>query len=168
MLTWPRVAVIGILALAASTSCDPLFKEHAERMGLTVSADGVPEIVSVLCPGERLEKVSLEDPASLTGEGEVMTVWWQVRASDRSDGRVRIVPVSDPPPAGYDLEVPLSIELDGETSYLAVVAIRTDDGSPTGASREFRVDDLQQGDVLTRGGSTVTLDEFVEDASASC
>jgi hypothetical protein len=36
MLTWPRVAVIGILALAASTSCDPLFKEHAERMGLTV------------------------------------------------------------------------------------------------------------------------------------
>jgi hypothetical protein len=168
VISFPRVALIGVLALAASTSCDLLFKENADRMGVTLSTDGVPEIVSVLCPGEQLEKLSLEDPASVTEEGEVMTVWWQVRASDRSGGRVHTVRVSDPPPAGYDLEVPLSIEFNGETSYLAAVDIRTDEGAPTGASREFRMDDLQQGNVLTRGGTRVAFDEFVEAASASC
>ena len=43
----------------------PLFKAQAERMGVTVDEDGVPVIVAVPCPNERVAAMELLDPESV-------------------------------------------------------------------------------------------------------
>jgi hypothetical protein len=57
------VALIPISLLAAS--CDPLFEAPAKRMGVTVNEDGVPVIVAVPCPDERVVTMELLDPESV-------------------------------------------------------------------------------------------------------
>jgi hypothetical protein len=51
---------------------------------------------------------------------------------------------------------------------LADVRTLTSEGDRAGAAREFRIEDLQVGEVMDQGHQLVSLDEFMTSARDAC
>jgi hypothetical protein len=162
-----KLVVVGLIPMSLSAaSCDPLFKAQAERMGVTVNEDGVPVIVAVPCPDERVVTMGLLDPESVV-EG-TPTTYWRVRSDQTVDGKTYMLPIDNQPPAAFDLVVRLAGDLPASIPLLADVGTVTNEGDRAGAAREFRIEDLQVGEVLARGGQLVSFDEFMTSARDAC
>ena len=159
------VAVLIPMSLSA-VSCDPLFKAQAERMGVTVNEDGVPVIVAVPCPDERVVTMELLDGESVLAG--TPTAYWRVRSDRAVVGKTYVVPINNQPPAAFDLVVRLAGDPPANIPLAASVKTLTNEGDPSGAGREFRIGDLQVGEVLARGGQLVSFDEFMTSAREAC
>jgi hypothetical protein len=159
------VAALIPISLSAA-SCDPLFKAQDERMGVTLNEDGVPVIVAVPCPNERVVEMGLLDPESVV-EG-TPTTYWSVRSDQAVEGKRYMLPINNQPPAGFDLVVRLAGELPADIPLLADVGTLSNEGDPSGAAREFRIGELRVGEVLARGGQLVSFDEFITSARDAC
>jgi hypothetical protein len=158
------VAALIPMSLSAA-SCEPLFKAQEERMGVTANEDGVPVIVAVPCPGERVTVMELLDPESVV-EG-TPTTYWSVRSDQAVVGKTYMVPVDNQPPASFDLVVRLAGDLPADIPLLASVGTLSNEGDPLGAAREFRLEELRVGEILARGG-LVSFDEFITSARDAC
>jgi hypothetical protein len=162
-----RLVVIALIPISLSAaSCDPLFKAQAERMGVTVNEDGVPVIVAVPCPNERVAVMELLDPESVV-EGTPST-YWRVRSDQAVEGKTYMLPINNQPPAAFELVVRLAGDLPAYVPLLASVGILSNTGDPSGASREFRIGDLRVGEVWVRGHRLVGFDEFMMSARDAC
>ena len=162
-----RLVVVALIPISLSAaSCDTLFKAQAERMGVTVNEDGVPVIVAVPCPEERVVTMELLDPESVV-EG-TPTTYWKVRTNQAAVGKTYMLPVDNQPPAGFDLVVRLAGDLPAYVPLLASVGTLTSEGDPSGAGREFRIGDLRVGEVWVRGHRLVSIDEFMTSARDAC
>jgi hypothetical protein len=92
-----RLVVVALIPISLSAaSCDPLFEAQAKRMGVTVSEDGVPVIVAVPCPDERVVTMELLDPESVV-EGRP-TTYWRVRSDQAVVGKTYMLPIDNQPP----------------------------------------------------------------------
>jgi hypothetical protein len=162
-----RLAVAALIPMSLSAaSCDPLFKAQAERMGVTVNEDGVPVIVAVPCPDERVVTMGLLDAESVV-EGP-LTTYWRVRSDQAVVGKTYMLPIDNQPPESFDLVVPLVGDPPANIALLADVGTVTSEGDRSGASREFRIGDLQMGEVWVQGHRLVSFDEFMTSARESC
>jgi hypothetical protein len=162
-----RSVVSALIPMSlAAVSCDPLFKAQAERMGVTVNEDGVPVIVAVPCPNERVAAMELLDPESVL-EG-TPTTYWSVRSDQAVDGKTYRLPINNQPPAAFDLVVRLAGDLPADIPLVVDVRTLSNEGDPSGAAREFRIEDLRVGEVLARGHQLVSLDEFMTSARDAC
>ena len=162
-----RSVVSALIPMSlAAVSCDPLFQAQSERMGVTVNEDGVPVIVAVPCPNERVAAMELLDPESVV-EG-TPTTYWSVRSDQAVVGKAYMLPINNQPPAGFDLVVRLAGDLPADIPLLADVRTLSNEGDPSGAAREFRIEDLRVGEVLALGGELVSLDEFMTSARDAC
>ena len=158
-----RLVVAALIPISLSAaSCDPLFKAQAERMGVTVNEDGVPVIVAVPCPDERVVTMELLDGESVLAG--TPTAYWRVRSDQAVQGKTYLLPINNQPPAGFDLVVRLVGDLPAATALLANVKTLTNEGDPSGAAREFRIVDLRVGEVWVRGHRLVGFDEFMTSA----
>jgi len=164
--TWKLVVAALIPISLSAASCDPLFKAQDERMGVTVNEDGVPVIVAVPCPNERVTVMGLLDPESVV-EGTPST-YWRVRSDQAVVGETYRLPINNQPPAAFDLVVRLAGDLPADVPLLAGVRTLSNAGDPAGAAREFRLGELRMGEVLARGGQLVSLDEFMTSARDAC
>ena len=161
------MAVVALIPLSLSAvSCDPLFKAQAECMGVTANEDGVPVIVAVPCPDERVVTMELLDAESVL-EGP-LTTYWRVRSDQAVVGKTYMLPINNQPPAAFDLVVRLAGNLPEDIALLAGVGTVSNEGDPAGAAREFRLGDLRVGEVLARGHQLVSLDEFMTSARDAC
>ncbi len=162
-----RLVVLALIPMSLSAaSCDPLFEAQAQRMGVTVNEDGVPVIIAVPCPDERVVTMELLDPESVV-EG-TPTTYWRVRSDQAVVGKTYMVPINNQPPAGFDLVVRLVGDLPTFVPLLASVGTLTDEGDHMGAAREFRIGDLRMGEVWVRGHRLVSFDEFMTSARDAC
>jgi len=162
-----RSVVSALIPMSfAAVSCDPLFQAQSERMGVTVNEDGVPVIVAVPCPNERVAAMELLDPESVV-EG-TPTTYWSVRSDQAVQGKTYMLPINNQPPAGFDLVVRLAGDLPADIPLLADVRTLSNEGDPSGAAREFRIEDLRVGEVLDLGHQLVSLDEFMTSARDAC
>jgi hypothetical protein len=150
----------------AAVSCDTLFQAESERMGVTVNEDGVPVIVAVPCPNERVTVMELLDPGSVV-EGTPSTSW-RVRSDQAVVGKTYMLPINNQPPAAFELVVRLAGDLPADIPLLAGVRTLTNGGDRSGAAREFRIEDLRVGEVLALGGELVSLDEFMTSSRDAC
>jgi hypothetical protein len=155
------VAALIPMSLSAA-SCDPLFKAQAERMGVTINRDGVPVIVAVPCPDERVVTMELLDGESVLAG--TPTAYWRVRSDRAVVGKTYVVPIDNQPPSGCSCgrRPARKHPSGGQRQTLTNV------GDPSGAGREFRIGDLRVGEVLARGGQFVSLDEFMMSAWDVC
>ena len=161
-----RFVVVALIPISLSAaSCDPLFKAQAERMGVTVNEDGVPIIVAVPCPNERVAVMGLLDPESVL-EGP-LTTYWRVRSDQAVVGKTYRLPIDNHPPAAFDLVVRLAGDLPTDIPLLADVGTLSNEGDRAGAAREFRIEELRVGEILARGG-LVSFDEFMTSARDAC
>ena len=158
------VAALIPISLSAA-SCDPLFKAQAERMGVTANEDGVPVIVAVPCPNERVAVMELLDPESVV-EGTRST-YWRVRSDQAVEGKTYMLSINNQPPAAFELVVRLAGDLPADVPLLASVGTLSNEGDSGGSAREFRIEDLRVGEILARGG-LVSLDEFITSARDAC
>ena len=162
-----RLVVLALIPISLSAaSCDPLFKAQAERMGVTVNEDGVPVIVAVPCPNERVATMELLDAESVL-EGTPIT-YWRVRSDQAVVGKTYMVPINNQPPAAFDLVVRLEGDLPADIPLGADVRTLTNEGDHMGAAREFQIEELGVGEVLARGGQLVSFDEFMTSARDAC
>jgi hypothetical protein len=162
-----RLVLVALIPISISTaSCDPLFKAQAERLGVTIDEDGVPVIVAVPCPNERVTTMGLLDPESVV-EGAPMT-YWRVRSDQTVDGKTYMLPIDNQPPAVFDLVVRLAGDLPTYIPLLADVGTLTDEGDHMGAAREFGMGDLRMGEVWVQGHRLVSFDEFMTSARDAC
>jgi hypothetical protein len=162
-----RLVVAALIPISLSAaSCDPLFKAQEERMGVTANEDGVPVIVAVPCPDERVTVMELVDAESVLAG--TPTAYWRVRSDHAVVGKTYMVPVNNQPPAPFDLVVRLAGDLPADIALLADVRTLTNAGDHMGAAREFRIEDLRIGEVLARGGQLVSFDEFMTSARDAC
>ena len=162
-----RLVVVALIPISLSAaSCDPLFKAQAERMGVTANEDGVPVILAVPCPNERVTAMGSLDPESVV-EGTART-YWSVRSDQAVQGKTYRLPINNQPPAAFDLVVRLAGDLPADVPLVANVRTLSNEGDPSGAAREFRIEDLRVGDVLARGHQLVSLDEFMTSARDAC
>jgi hypothetical protein len=103
-----RLVVVALIPMSLSAaSCDPLFEAQAKRMGVTVDEDGVPVIVAVPCPDERVVTMELLDGESVLAG--TPTAYWRVRSDRAVVGKTYMLPINNQPPAGFDL-----VRLEGE------------------------------------------------------
>jgi hypothetical protein len=109
------VAALIPISLSAA-SCDPLFQAQAERMGVTVNEDGVPVIVAVPCPDERVVTMELLDAESVV-EG-IPSTYWRVRSDQAVVGKTYLLPINNQPPAAFDLVVRLVGDLPADIALL--------------------------------------------------
>jgi hypothetical protein len=72
-----------------------------------------------------------------------------------------MLPINNQPPAGFDLVGRLVGDLPADIALLAGVRTLSSEGDRSGAAREFRIEDLQVGEVLARGGQLVSIGEFM-------
>jgi hypothetical protein len=128
--------------------------------------DGVPVIVAVPCPDERVVTMGLLDAESVL-EGP-LTTYWRVRSDQAVVGKTYMLPINNQPPAAFELVVRLAGDLPEDLALLAEVGTLSNAGDPAGAAREFRIEDLQVGEVLARGGQLVSFDEFITSARDAC
>lgn len=162
-----RLVVAALIPITLSVaSCDPLFKAQAERMGVTLNEDGVPVIVAVPCPNERVTIVELLDAESVVEEAPL--TYWSVRSDQAVVGKSYMVPINNQPPAPFDLVVRLAGDLPAGIALLADVRTVTTAVDHMGAAREFRIEDLRVGEVLARGHQLVSFDEFMTSARDAC
>jgi hypothetical protein len=162
-----RLVVAALIPISLSAaSCEPLFKAQAERMGVTVNEDGVPVIVAVPCPNERVTTMELLHPESVV-EGTPIT-YWRVRSDQAVVGKTYMVPIHNQPPAAFDLVVRLAGDLPTDIPLLADVRTLSNEGDPSGAAREFRIEDLRVGEVLDWGHQLISFDEFMTSARDAC
>jgi hypothetical protein len=162
-----RLVVVALIPMSLSAaSCDPLFKAQAERMGVTADQEGVPVIVAVPCPNERVVTMELLDGESVL-EGTPIA-YWRVRSDQAVVGKTYMVPINNQPPAAFDLVVRLAEDLPADIPLAANVKTLTNEGDPMGAAREFRIEDLRAGEVLARGGQLVSIGEFMTSARDAC
>jgi hypothetical protein len=162
-----RLVVAALIPISLSAaSCDTLFKAQAERMGVTANKDGVPVIVAVPCPDERVVTMGLLDAESVL-EGP-LTTYWRVRSDQAVVGKTYMLPINNQPPAAFELVVRLAGDLPEDVALLAEVGTLSNAGDPAGAAREFRIEDLQVGEVLAAGGQLVSFDEFITSARDAC
>jgi hypothetical protein len=112
-------------------------------VGVTVNEDGVPVILAVPCPNERVTAMGLLDPVSVV-EGTART-YWSVRSDQAVQGKTYRLPINNQPPAAFDLVVRLVGDLPTDIPMLADVRTLSNEGDPSGAAREFRIEDLRVG-----------------------
>ena len=79
-----------------------------------------------------------------------------------------MLPINNQPPAGVDLVVRLAGDLPTDIPLLADVRTLSNEGDPSGAAREFRIEDLRVGEVWVRGHRLVGFDEFMTSAQDAC
>jgi len=162
-----RLVVAALIPISLSAaSCDTLFKAHAERMGVAANEDGVPVIVAVPCPDERVVTMGLLDAESVL-EGPI-TTYWRVRSNQAVVGKTYMLPINNQPAAAFELVVRLAGDLPEDLALLAEVGTLSNAGDPAGAAREFRLGELRVGEVLARGGQLVSFDEFITSARDAC
>jgi hypothetical protein len=162
-----RLVVAALIPMSlAAVSCDPLFQAESERMGVTVNEDGVPVIVAVPCPNERVAAMELLDAESVV-EG-TPTTYWSVRSDQSVQGKAYMLPINNQPPAAFDLVVRLEGDLPESVALLADVRTLTSEGDRSGAAREFRIEDLRVGEVRALAGELVSFDEFMASARDAC
>jgi hypothetical protein len=162
-----RLVVVALIPMSLSAaSCDPLWKAQEERMGVTADEDGVPVIVAVPCPKERVVTMELLDAESVV-EG-TPTIYWRVRSDQAVVGKTYMLPINNQPPAGFDLVGRLVGDVPADIAFLAGVRTLSSEGDRSGAAREFRIEDLQVGEVLARGGQLVSIGEFMTSARDAC
>jgi hypothetical protein len=149
-----------------STTFSRSFVHHVRGPYLTVNEDGVPVIVAVPCPNERVAAMELLDPESVL-EG-TPTTYWSVRSDQAVDGKTYRLPINNQPPAAFDLVVRLAGDLPADIPLVVDVRTLSNEGDPSGAAREFRIEDLRVGEVLARGHQLVSLDEFMTSARDAC
>jgi hypothetical protein len=162
---WLVVGALIPMSLSA-VSCEPLFKAQAERMGVTANEDGVPVIVAVPCPDERVVTMELLDPESVVVG--TPTTYWRVRSDQAVDGKTYMLPINNQPPADFDLVVRLAETPPATIALLANVRTLTSERVQSGGAREFRIEDLRVGEVMARGGQLVSFDEFMTSARDAC
>ena len=150
----------------SAISCDTLFQAESERMGVTVNDDGVPVIVAVPCPNERVAAMELLDAESVL-EG-TPTTYWSVRSDQSVQGKAYMLPINNQPPAAFDLVVRLAESPPANIALVADVRTLSNEGDRSGAAREFRIEDLRMGEVLALAGELVSLDEFMTSARDAC
>jgi len=126
----------------------------------------VPIVIAVPCPNERVAAMGLLDAESVL-EG-TPTTYWSVRSDQAVQGKTYTLPINNQPPAAFDLVVRLAGDLPADIPLVANVRTLSNEGDPSGAAREFRIEDLRVGDVLARGGQLVSLDEFMTSARDAC
>lgn len=162
-----KLVVAALIPMSLSAvSCETLFQAESERMGMTVNEDGVPVIVAVPCPDERVVTMELLDAESVV-EG-TPTTYWRVRSDQAVVGKTYMLPIDNQPPAGFDLVVRLAGDLPADIALLAGVRTLTNGGDRSGAAREFRIEDLRVAEVLALAGELVSLDEFMTSARDAC
>jgi hypothetical protein len=162
-----RLVVAALIPMSlAAVSCDPLFQAESERMGVTVNEDGVPVIVAVPCPNERVSTMELLDAESVL-EGSP-TTYWRVRSDQAVDGKTYMLPIDNQPPAAFDLVVRLAENPPAAIPLLADVRTLSNEGDRSGAAREFRIEDLRVGEVRALAGELVSFDEFMASARDGC
>jgi hypothetical protein len=162
-----RLVVLALIPISLSAaSCDPLFEAQAKRMGVTVDEDGVPVIVAVPCPDERVVTMELLDGESVLAGTPI--AYWRVRSDRAVVGKTYVVPIDNQPPAAFDLVDRLEGELPEGVALLANVRTLTNGGDRAGAAREFRIEDLRVGEVWVRGHRLVSFDEFMTSARDAC
>jgi hypothetical protein len=135
-------------------------------MGVTINEEGDPVIVAAPCPNERVVALELVDPSSVL-EGTPIPDW-RVRSRHAAEGGLYMVPINNDPPPGFYLVDSLAESLPMNVTLLANVRTRTNEGDPGGAAREFRIEDLQIGQVLARGGQLISMEEFLTSARDAC
>lgn len=113
-----------------------------------------------------LTAMGLLDPESVI-EG-TPTTYWSVRSDQAVVGKTYMLPINNQPRAAFDLVVRLADDLPADVPLLADVRTLSNEGDPSGAAREFRMEDLRVGEVLTRGHQLVSLDEFITSARDMC
>jgi hypothetical protein len=161
------LVVVALIPMSLSAaSCDPLFEAQAKRMSVTVDEDGVPVIVAVPCPDERVVTMELLDGESVLAG--TPTAYWRVRSDRAVVGKTYMLPINNQPPAGFDLVVRLAEDLPAGIPLAANVGTLSNEGDPGGSAREFRIEDLRVGEVLARGGQLVSFDEFMTSARDAC
>jgi hypothetical protein len=70
-----------------------------------------------------------EDPHSLTeGDSGSTVVYWKIEPTGTVKGELQTIPVSDSPPPGFELIVPLATDLSSDGPFLAAVDTRMGDG----------------------------------------
>jgi hypothetical protein len=162
-----RLAIAALIPMSLSAvSCETLFQAESERMGVTVNEDGVPVIVAVPCPNERVAAMELLDAESVV-EG-TPTTYWSVRSDQSVQGKAYMLPINNQPPAAFDLVVRLAENPPAAIPLLADVRTLSNEGDRSGAAREFRIEDLRVGEVLALAGELVSLDEFMTSARDAC
>ena len=159
------VAALIPMSLSA-VSCESMFDAESERMGVTVNEDGVPVIVAVPCPNERVVTMELLNAESVVEEAPM--TYWRVRSDQAVDGKTYMVPINNQPPVAFDLVVRLAENPPADISLVADVRTLSNEGDRSGAAREFRIEDLRVGEVLAIAGELVSLDEFMTSAMDTC
>lgn len=162
-----RLVVAALIPISLSAaSCEPLWKAQEERLGVTVDENGVPVIVAVPCPNERVTTMELLDPESVV-EGP-LTTYWRVRSDQTVEGEAYMLRIDNEPSEVFHLVVRLEGHLPTVIPLLANVRTLTNEGDHMGAAREFRIIDLRVGEVWVRGHRLVSFDEFMTSAREAC
>lgn len=170
MLAKPRrgsvLALIGLML--AATSCDPLFKDKNDRLGIT-SQNGHPAVVAALCPGDSLQSVYLIDPETVTSDGSIPLgyLWKVVPTTEATEGPYTIR-IDNDPPSGFRLTIPLSEAASRAPSQDAGMEALGAEGNSWGAVNSYDVEQLADGMVRDSGGRQMTMSEFAESALRSC
>jgi hypothetical protein len=161
------VALGGLLLVMAA--CDPLFEAEADKMGIALGGDGTPIILVTPCEDEFVESVGLINPASVIDDDGTVTEedYWEVEIDRPRPGVAVSVATDDTPPAGMSLTVRLRIELGPSQDLMAVYSGTRGDDRRFGSAKEFRIEDLEPGMVMTDSDS-VTMEEYEEVAHGAC
>jgi hypothetical protein len=133
---------------------------------VTADEDGVPVIVAVPCPNERVVTMEPLDAESVVEGTPNDPLEGPIRSS--GGGKTYMLPINNQPPAGFDLVGRLVGDLPADIALLAGVRTLSSEGDRSGAAREFRIEDLQVGEVLARGGQLVSIGEFMTSARDAC
>ena len=163
-----RGLAVAVVLASALSACDPLNKAGEERVGVSIDEQGTLLIIAAPCPEESVASMGLIDPESLTKDGPYNPVyWWRLRVDDAIDGAFLEMPVSNTSPAGTELVVPLEVHFSADQRILASVDTVSEQDKG-GGSREFSIDELQPGLILSRGDELLSMEEFQSAASGSC
>jgi hypothetical protein len=133
---------------------------------VTADEDGVPVIVAVpLFERTRGDHGTADAESVVEGSPNDLL---EVRSDQAVGGKTYVLPINNQPPAGFGLVGRLVGDLPADIALLAGVRTLSSEGDRSGAAREFRIEDLQVGEVLARGGQLVSIGEFMTSARDAC
>lgn len=157
------VLVLGSLVVSiALSSCDPLGKADEEKIGVTRAPNGQVEMIVYVCPGNELKTVQLLEVDTKTGG--TRAVLWGMTADPPIGSGTHNIPIGGAVPAGFEVTQPLR----GSAVPTGIELSATAVGTWGGSAVVFFAKDLGVGDIMSGGGTSPTLSDFVGHASKGC
>ncbi len=145
-----------LLLTAALTACKivPGPSEPVQPLGLTRDANGDPQVLYLLCPGEKVTSIEIIESSDASEQEQVL---WSI---DSTDGvETEAVRVGEVPP-GFNETVPLKVPLERFEELIVVLNSRSEGRYSSVAAADFVPSALKAGRIMNRLTGSMSPDEF--------